>query len=201
MKILLAGLRGVGKSAVGQLVAKDTGFPIHSLSDLLRKEFPDFMGSSSELRDMLEALSIQERAATYKRVICTLNTYERFILEMPIVECGDFGLMVPREPILRLVSFDVFALLEAEPAAIIKRRHVRPPKGQNPFYLEESAESIKIHQEIARQMLIGLGAVLARPVFIIRNRDDPAATARAIVATIPIAKYDAVFYLNISSKS
>lgn len=201
MKILLAGLRGVGKSTVGQLVAEDTNFPIHSLSELVRKEFPDFIGSSSALRAMIETFSIQKRTATYQRVIHTLNTHENFILEMPIVERGDFGLMIPPEPILRLVLFDVFILLEAEPTAILKQRQARPSKGQNPFYLKESTESIGIHQEVARQMIIGLGVVLAKPVFIIHNAGSPVTVARAIRAAIATTRDDAAFYFNLSTKS
>lgn len=201
MKILLAGLRGVGKSTVGQLVAKETGFPLHGLSDFLRKEFPDFSGSSSALRAMIETLPIQERTKAYQRVIRTLNAHKHFILEMPIVERGAFGLMLPREPILRFVLFDAFILLEAKPTTILKQRQARPPRGQDPFYLEEPPESIEVHQETARQMLIGLGVTLAKPIFIIRNDNDPATTAQAIIKAIAITDDEAAFYMHLSAKS
>jgi adenylate kinase len=201
MKLLLTGVRGVGKSTVGTLTAQTTGFPFWGISDLLRKELPDFAGSSYALRTMLEALPVQERAEVYHQVISVLRGLEHVILEMPIVECGPFGMMIPREPVLRLVPFDAFILLEADPSAIHKRRNARPPKKQDPRFLTESATSIAAHQELCREMIICLGATLLTPVFIIPNDNDPAHAVQAVVAATKAAQHDAEFHALLRAMS
>lgn len=201
MKLLLAGVRGVGKSTIGMCVEKLNGMPFISISDLLRRELSGSSGASEPLYKILEELSPERRLAIYQKIIGDLQTLKDFILEMPIVERGAFGIMIPIEPVIRFVDFDALMLLESDQNLISERRRSRPPKKQDPLYLKESADEIGAHQTLCRYMLIAFGVTLARPVFIIKDVGSASATAQTILAAAAAARDDISFYKSFARMS
>lgn len=192
MRVLLTGLRGVGKSTIRAAVARALGFYHRSVGDFM-EEFclKNFPGITRE--EMQRKLTVDQQIRISYELVREIRVHPHLILEAQTVISDDFGILIPIQPIFRKAGFGCLILLEADPIVVHKRRLSDPYKIRARRYLNETTVEIAKQQDVARMHITALSVYLGINAFIIDNVGDEKIATTATLRAIETAHQENEF--------
>ncbi len=164
MRIVIAGVAGVGKSTVLQVVEKSTSYDIINFGTLMYEMARDI--KIVETRDEIRKLNVETQINLQKKAATAIGQMEDVIIDTHMAIMGPRGFL-PGLPewVLKELKVSAFFLLEADPKEIKKRRSNDGTRLRD----EESVEDIKLHQEINRSFAVAYSVYTGATVSFLTN--------------------------------
>jgi adenylate kinase len=167
MRVVIAGVAGVGKSTVLEEVRKATSYEIINFGTLMFE-----MAKSMDLvksRDEIRNLNVETQMNLQKKAANAIGQMENVIIDTHMSIRGKQGFL-PGLPewVIRELKVSEYFLLEAESAEILRRRQSDTSRTRD----GESLEDIALHQEINRMFAVSYAVYTGATVSIIKNGDN-----------------------------
>ncbi len=166
MRVVIAGVAGVGKSTVLAEIKKGTSYDIINFGTLMYE-----MAKSLELvqsRDDIRHLNVETQMNLQKKAANAIGQMDNVIIDTHMSIRGKQGFL-PGLPewVIRELKVSSYFLLEADPAEIFKRRQSDSSRTRD----GETLEEIALHQELNRMFAVSYAIYTGATVSIIRNND------------------------------
>lgn len=145
MRVVIAGVAGVGKSTVLDLVSKGTNYDIVNFGTLMFEMAKELNLVSS--RDELRKLDVDTQINLQKKASAAIGKMDNVIVDTHMAIRSPRGYL-PGLPewVIRELKVSAYFLIEADPVMVSKRRSSDSTRVRD----EDSVESIKEHQEVSR---------------------------------------------------
>lgn len=190
-RVLLTGLRGVGKSTLRGSLTDRLSMASRSVGDFMQ-EYCDSKLSSVQREQMSTLLSVEQQMEIGHQLVAEIRSHRRLVLETQSVIVGEFGTFFPAAPIFRKTGMDAVLVLEAPPAEILARRN-RDTKRRLARYLEEPENEVGRQQELTKTYAISLAGSLAIPAFIISAAQAPEAVLQTALHAMHMVETEKTF--------
>lgn len=177
MRAVIAGVAGVGKSSVLELVAKKTQYDIVNYGTLMFEMAKEINLVTD--RDQLRKLEIGTQINLQKKASSAIGKMENVIIDTHMAVKSPKGYL-PGLPewVLRELKVSVYFLIEADPELIMSRRAKDPKRARD----EDSVDQIVEHQTISRMFAIAYAVYSGATVDFIDNPEgNPAEAANRII--------------------
>lgn len=164
MRVVIAGVAGVGKTTVLELVSKGAKYDIVNFGTLMT-EMAKELGLVSS-RDELRKLSVDTQTNLQKKASAAIGKMDDVIIDthMAIKSPGGYLPGLP-EWVIRELKVSSYFLLEADPQVISTRRNTDQSRTRD----EDSVEQIQEHQDVNRYYAIAYSVYTGATVSFINN--------------------------------
>ncbi len=164
MRVVIAGVAGVGKSTVLQMVEKTSSYDVINFGTLMYEMARDIR--IVETRDEIRKLNVDTQINLQKKAAIAIGQMDDVIVDthMAIISPRGFLPGMP-EWVLRELKVSAFFLLEADPGEIRKRRETDGTRSRD----DETIEDIRVHQEVNRSFAIAYAVYTGATVSFIDN--------------------------------
>ncbi len=177
MRVVIAGLAGVGKSSVLDLVSKNTQYDIVNYGTLMFEMAREI--NLVQDRDQLRQLEVGTQVNLQKKASAAIGNMDNVIVDTHMAIKSPKGYL-PGLPewVIRELKISKYFLLEADPELIMGRRNRDPTRERDP----DSVEQIREHQEISRMYAISYSVFTGATVsFVLNPEGNPSAAADKII--------------------
>ncbi len=164
MRVVIAGVAGVGKSTVLKSVEKLTSYDIINFGTLMFEMAKEI--KLVESRDEIRKLSVDTQINLQKKAASAIGRIEDVIIDTHMAIKGPRGFL-PGLPewVIRELKVSAFFLLEADPEEIRKRRNNDPSRMRD----EETIDDITTHQSVNRSFAVSYSVYTGATVSFINN--------------------------------
>lgn len=172
MRVVIAGVAGVGKSTVLDLVSKGTNYDVVNFGTLMF-EMAQEIGLVSS-RDELRKLGVDTQINLQKKASSAIGKMDYVIIDTHMAIKSPKGFL-PGLPewVIRELKVSSYFLIEADPNLIKMRRNSDDSRMRD----EDSVEQIREHQEINRYYAVAYSVYTGATVNFIENPQDKAEIA------------------------
>lgn len=177
MRVVIAGLAGVGKSSVLDLVSKNTHYDIVNYGTLMFEMAKEI--NLVQNRDELRKLEIGTQVNLQKKASAAIGKMENVIIDTHMAIKSPKGYL-PGLPewVVRELKVSKYFLLEADPALILGRRNRDPSRARD----QDTVEDIGEHQDVSRMFAIAYSVYTGATVSFIENPEgSPSVAADKII--------------------
>ncbi|MHB1439577.1 MAG: adenylate kinase [Cuniculiplasma sp.] len=164
MRVVIAGVAGVGKSTVLKSVEKLTSYDIINFGTLMFEMAKEI--KLIESRDEIRRLNVDTQINLQKKAAAAIGQMDNVIIDTHMAIRGPRGFL-PGLPewVIRELKVSAFFLLEADPVEIRKRRNNDPSRLRD----EESVQDIEMHQTVNRSYAVSYSIFTGATVSFIDN--------------------------------
>ncbi|AAT43249.1 adenylate kinase [Picrophilus oshimae] len=164
MRVVIAGVAGVGKSTVLDIVSSRSGYTVKNFGSVMLD-----LAISSNLvkdRDEIRKLPVERQIELQRSASQKLGTMDNIIIDthMSIKSPGGYLPGLP-EWVLRELNVSSYFLIEADPKEIKKRREEDPTRHRD----DDTIDDIYEHQMVNRQFAISYSVFSGATVNFITN--------------------------------
>ncbi|GGM72099.1 adenylate kinase [Thermogymnomonas acidicola] len=164
MRVVIAGVAGVGKSTVLEIVAKRSKYEIVNFGTLMFEMAKD-IGLVSN-RDEIRKLPVDTQINLQKKASSAIGRMDDVIVDthMSIKSKNGYLPGLP-EWVLRELKIASYFLIEADPVLIKRRREMDPTRSRD----DDTVEEIRTHQEVNRYFAVAYSIYTGATVNFIEN--------------------------------
>lgn len=145
MRVVIAGVAGVGKSTVLDIVKKNTDYEIINFGTLMFEMAKDINLVSN--RDELRKLPVDTQMNLQKKASAAIGKMEKVVVDTHLtIKTPDGYMPGLTEWVLRELKVSSYFLIEADSSLIKKRRDADASRARD----EDTIKSIEEHQEVNR---------------------------------------------------
>ncbi|MCL4345353.1 MAG: adenylate kinase [Candidatus Thermoplasmatota archaeon] len=177
MRVVIAGVAGVGKSTVLKHLAKNTSYDIINYGTLMFEMAKDI--KLVESRDEIRKLNVETQINLQKKAASTIGQMNDVVIDTHMAIRGNQGFL-PGLPewVIRELKVSAFFLLEASPEEIKKRRDNDASRTRD----NETVDDIRLHQEVNRMYAVSYSVYTGATVSFINNGEGkPESASEEIV--------------------
>lgn len=177
MRVVIAGVAGVGKSSVLDLVSKSSHYDIVNYGTLMFEMAKELNLVTD--RDQLRRLDVDTQVNLQKKASAAIGKMENVIIDTHMAIKSPKGYL-PGLPewVVRELKVSKYFLLEAQPELISGRRSRDPARARD----EDSVDQIREHQEVGRMYAIAYSVFTGATVSFVENPEgSPAVAADKII--------------------
>ena len=164
MRVVIAGVAGVGKSTVLKSIEKLTSYDIINFGTLMFEMAKEIRLVAT--RDEIRKLSVDAQINLQRKAASAIGKMEDVIIDTHMAIKGPRGFL-PGLPewVIRDLKVSAFFLLEADPEEIRNRRNNDATRVRD----EETVDDIKIHQSINRSFAVSYSVYTGATISFINN--------------------------------
>ncbi len=199
MRVLITGLRGVGKSTIGKLVSESLGWKWKSVGDFML-EYSKSVWPDIDREQLQEKLTTPVQLAICTELAKLIASFDNLIIEAQTVVSGDFGIMIPTDPVFGRTGLGCIILLVAKPKVIIERR-AGDSKRRAGVFLSEKRETLALQQQLSMMFVIASSVKLGINSFVIDNSEEPSISTASVLNAICIAREEQEFVKKLLKNS
>ncbi len=180
MRVVIAGVAGVGKSTVLDIVSSRSGYTVKNFGTVML----DLAISSNMVsdRDEIRKLPVEKQIELQRSASETLGSMDNIIIDTHMAIKSPNGYL-PGLPewVLRKLNVSSYFLIEADPKEIKKRRDEDPTRHRD----NDTIEDIEEHQIVNRQFAISYAVFSGATVnFITNPTGHPEIAAEQIIGRL-----------------
>ncbi len=179
MRVVIAGVAGVGKSTVLELVSRMTHYDIINYGTLMF-EMAKEIGLVSD-RDQLRKLNVDTQINLQKKASQAIGKMDNVIIDTHMAIKSPRGYL-PGLPewVVRELKVSIYFLIEASSEMILARRL----KDKNRKRDDDTVESIREHQEINRYFAVSYSVYTGATINYVNNPDGKPEVAADNIAKV-----------------
>lgn len=177
MRVVIAGVAGVGKSTVLQLVSKRSQYDVVNYGTLMFEMATEF--NLIENRDQLRKLPIDTQINLQKKASGAIGRMDNVIIDthMSIKSPNGYLPGLP-EWVLRELKVSAYYLIEADPALVLERRSRDSTRNRD----TATVDDITTHQLVNRYFAAAYSIYSGATVMFVNNPEgDPGYAAEKIL--------------------